>query len=196
MRRLLRLWRGEWRLVTVGLTCALAFTAISLAIPKLFQLVIDEAVVPRDQSKLWPLLGAVLLLAALRFGVNFTRRFATARVGIRIEARMRELLYRAYLVYPRAFYDQHATGQVLSRATNDLYPIRYFIGWGMVQGAQSAMLIVGASIMLVVVNWQLALAAGIAMPLVGLVAWLFAHRVMPISRKVQERKGDLTEASD
>jgi ATP-binding cassette subfamily B protein len=196
MRRLLRLWRGEWRLVTVGLTCALAFTAISLAIPKLFQLVIDEAIVPRDQAKLWPLLGAVLVLAALRFGVNFTRRFATARVGIRIEARMRELLYRAYLGYPRAFYDQHATGQVLSRATNDLYPIRYFIGWGMVQGAQSAMLIVGASIMLVVVNWRLALAAGIAMPLVGLVAWLFAHRVMPISRQVQERKGDLTEASD
>jgi ABC-type multidrug transport system fused ATPase/permease subunit len=196
MRRLLRLWREEWRLVTVGLTCALAFTAISLAIPKLFQLVIDDAIVPRDQSKLWPLLGAVLVLATLRFGVNFTRRFATARVGIRIEARMRELLYRAYLRYPRAFYDRHATGQVLSRATNDLYPIRYFIGWGMVQGAQSAMLIVGASIMLVVVNWRLALAAGIAMPLVGVVAWLFAHRVMPISRQVQERKGDLTEASD
>ena len=47
---------------------------------------------------------------------------------------MRELLYQAYLRYPRAFYDRHATGQVLSRATNDLYPIRYFIGWGLVQG--------------------------------------------------------------
>ncbi len=35
---------------------------------------------------------------------------------------MRELLYQAYLRYPRAFYDRHATGQVVSRATNDLYP--------------------------------------------------------------------------
>ncbi len=57
---------------------------------------------------------------------------------------MRELLYHAYLRYPRAFYDRHATGQVLSRATNDLYPIRYFIGWGVVQGAQSLLMIVGA----------------------------------------------------
>ena len=56
---------------------------------------------------------------------------------------MRELLYQAYLRYPRAFYDRHATGQVLSRATNDLYPIRYFIGWGLVQGMQSVMMIVG-----------------------------------------------------
>jgi ATP-binding cassette subfamily B protein len=196
MRRLLRLWRAEWRLVALGLTCALAFTGLSLAIPKLIQRVIDDAVVPRDMGRLWPLLALVLALAAVRFGVNFTRRFATARVGIRIEAQLRELLYAAYLRFPRAFYDQHATGQVLSRATNDLYPIRYFIGWGMVQGAQSAMMIVGAGVVLVLVSPQLALAAGVAMPLVGLVAYLFAHRVMPISRRVQERKGDLTEASD
>jgi ATP-binding cassette subfamily B protein len=196
MRRLLRLWRAEWRLVAVGLTCALLFTGLSLAIPKLIQRVIDDAVLPRDMSRLWPLLALVLALATVRFGVNFTRRYATARVGIRIEARLRELLYQAYLRYPRAFYDQHATGQVLSRATNDLYPIRYFIGWGMVQGAQSAMMIVGAGIVLVLVSPPLALAAGVAMPLVGLVAYLFAHYVMPLSRRVNERKGDLTEASD
>ena len=70
---------------------------------------------------------------------------------------MRELLYAAYLRFPRAFYDLHPTGQVVSRATNDLYPIRYFIGWGMVQGAQSAMMLVGAGIVLVLTNPALAL---------------------------------------
>ena len=165
MRRLLRLWRGEWRLVAVGLACALAFTGLSLAIPLLVQQVIDDAIVPKDHAQLPIALGLILLAAVIRFGVNFTRRYATARVGIRIEARMRELLYEAYLRYPRAFYDRHATGQVLSRATNDLYPIRYFIGWGMVQGTQSAMMIVGAAIVLVAVNPMLALAAGLAMPL-------------------------------
>ena len=85
------------------------------------------------------------------------RRYATARVGVGVEARMRELLYEAYLRFPRAFYDRHATGQVVSRATNDLYPIRYFIGWGLVQGAQSVMMIVGAGILLGLVNPRLAL---------------------------------------
>src|SRR2546423_3530518 len=109
---------------------------------------------------------------------------------------MRELLYHAYLRFPRAFYDQHPTGQVLSRATNDLYPIRYFVGWGMVQGAQSVMMIVGAGIVLVVVSPRLALYTAVAMPLIGIVAWLFAHKVHPISRRVQEQKGDVTEAAD
>ena len=43
---------------------------------------------------------------------------------------MRSLLYDGYLRFPRAFYDRQPTGQVVSRATNDLYPIRYFVGWG------------------------------------------------------------------
>ena len=83
---------------------------------------------------------------------------------------MRELLYQAYLRYPRAFYDRHATGQVLSRATNDLYPIRYFIGWGLVQGMQSVMMIVAAGIVLVLVDPRLALYAAVAMPPITVLA--------------------------
>jgi ABC-type multidrug transport system fused ATPase/permease subunit len=197
--RLLRVWREQWRLVAVGLTCALATTALSLAIAILIRHAIDSSIAPvsgEERQRLWPYVLIVVVLSAIRFGTNFTRRYATARVGIRVEARMRELLYQAYLRFPRAFYDQHATGQVVSRATNDLYPIRYFIGWGMVQGAQSSMMIIGVAAVLVLVNAQLALAALLAMPLVGLLTWLFAVKVMPVSRQVQQLKADVTEAAD
>ena len=42
LRRLLTLWRGEWRSVALGLVCALAYTALSLAIPTLLQRAIDN----------------------------------------------------------------------------------------------------------------------------------------------------------
>jgi ABC-type multidrug transport system fused ATPase/permease subunit len=196
IRRLLGLWREQWRLVAIGLVCALLTTLLALAIPILVSRAIDNAIVPKKTGALLPYLGAILVLSGMRLFTNYTRRYATSRVGIRIEARMRELLYGAYLRFPRAFYDQHATGQVLSRATNDLYPIRYFIGWGMVQGVQSMMMIVGVAIVLLVVDWQLALITFVTMPLIAWLAWLFAHIVMPISRLVQARKGDVTEASD
>ena len=195
-RRLLGLWREEWRYVAIGLVCALGYTTLSLAIPVLISRAIDRAIVPGHISDLWPYIAGILVLSVLRFFINFTRRYATSRVGVHIEARMRELLYRSYLDFPRAFYDRHPTGQVVSRATNDLYPIRYFIGWGMVQGVQSLLMIVGAAIVLSVVNARLTFWAMLSLPLVGLLAWLFAHRVMPISRQVQARKGDVTEAAD
>jgi ABC-type multidrug transport system fused ATPase/permease subunit len=195
LRRLLRLWWGERRLGALGLSFALAYALISIAIPLLMQRAIDNAVVAHTQ-RLWPYVLAIVALGTVRFGINFSRRYATARIGIRIEARMRELLYNAYLRYPRAFYDRHATGQVLSRATNDLYPIRYFIGWGLVQGIQSLMMIVGAGIVLVIVNPRLALYTAVAMPPITVLALRFARRVSPLSRQVQERKGDVTEAAD
>jgi ATP-binding cassette, subfamily B, bacterial len=196
LRRLLTLWKGEWRSVALGLACALAYTVLSLLIPIVLQRAIDNAIVPKHGDPLLPYVAAAMALGLLRFGINFTRRFATARIGVHIEARMRELLYGAYLHFPRAFFDRHPTGQVVSRATNDLFPIRYFIGWGMVQGIQSVLMILGAGIVLGFVNTKLMLITALSVPPIGLVAWLFAHRVMPISRHVQVRKGDVTEAAD
>jgi len=196
IRHLYPLWRAQRRLVLIGLACALAFTGLSLVIPVLVQRTIDDAIDGPDRSLLVPYLAAILVVAAVRFGVNFTRRYATARIGIAIEAGLRSMLYDAYLRYPRAFYDRHATGEVISRATNDIYPVRYFMGWGVVQAIQSVMMLVGAGIVLVLVNPILALTAALAMPPVAILTYLFAHRVFPISREVQRRKGHLTEASD
>ena len=173
-------------------------TGLTLAIPIVIRHAIDDAIAPKSghRAALWPYLVIVLVLAVVRFFINFARRYATARTGIRVEARMRELLYQAYLRYPRSFYDRHATGQVVSRATNDLYPIRYFIGWGMTQGIQSMMMIVGIAIVLFLVNVQLAAVALIAMPFVAVLAFTFGRKVMPISREVQQLKANVTEAAD
>ncbi|HET7172195.1 MAG TPA: ABC transporter ATP-binding protein [Gaiellales bacterium] len=196
VRRLAHLWWGERRLVVLGLVCALGYTTLTLSVSILIQRAIDHAIVPDHAGKLWPYVLAILGLSLARFWINFTRRFATARVGVRLEARLRQMLYEGYLGFPRAFYDLHPTGQVVSRATNDLFPIRYFIGWGVVQGFQSAMMITGGVIVLALVNPRLTLYSAVATPLIGFVAWRFAHLVMPISRRVQAAKGDVTEAAD
>jgi ABC-type multidrug transport system fused ATPase/permease subunit len=196
LRRLLPLWWEQRRLAALAIGCALVVTALSIGIPLIVKQVIDEAIRGDHPDRLVPYLLLILAFALLRFGVNFLRRFTTARIGIYIEARLRGLLYDAYLRYPRAFFDRHATGEVISRATNDVYPVRYFIGWGVIQGIQSALMIVAAAVVLIVVNARLALISALAMPAIALLAWYFAHRLFPISRLVQERKGNLTEATD
>jgi ABC-type multidrug transport system fused ATPase/permease subunit len=195
-RGLLGLWLEQWRLVAIGLASALGVTACALAIPLLVQQAIDHAIVPRHDGRLWPYLIAIVALAIVRLFINYQRRYVCSRVGINIENELRRRLFVAYLTYPRAFYDRHATGQVVSRSTNDLYPIRYFIGWGVVQLAQSAMMIVGASVILLFVEPMLAVVALAAMPLIAYLTYRYAHRVTPISRVVQQRQADITEASD
>ena len=195
LRRLFPLWWEQRRLVGFGLACALVFTALSISIPILIKQVVDKAIVGPDQELLLPYLGAIIVLASLRFVVNFTRRFATARVGIAVEARLRGMLYHAYLTYPRAFFDRHATGEVISRATNDIYPVRYFIGWGVVQGVQSAMMITGAAIVLTIVNARLALYAALAMPPIAILTFALRAQAVPdlaarSGSEGQPRRGD------
>ncbi len=58
------------------------------------------------------------------------------------------------------------------------------------------MMIVGAAIVLVAVNARLALFAALAMPPIAVLTWFFAHKLFPISRLVQAKKGNLAEATD
>ena len=196
VRRLSVLWREQSWFVVLGVSCAFAITGLTLAITKLIQSVVDDAIVADRPDRVPGLVAMILALATARFGLNFVRRWATSIIGISVEARLRQMMYDAYLSYPRRFYDRHATGQVLSRATNDLYPVRYFIGWGVVQSIQSAMMIVGVAIVLAVVNPLLAVCAGLVMPLVAVLTWRFAYLVIPIARQAQQKSADVTEAAD
>ena len=89
IRHLYPLWRAQWRLASIGLACAFVFTLLSLLIPILVQRTIDDAIDGGDRSLLVPYLAAIVCVASLRFVINFTRRYATARIGVTVEARLR-----------------------------------------------------------------------------------------------------------
>ncbi len=195
-RRLVARLAARRRLFVTGLAATVGVMAVSMAIPVLIQQAIDKAIVPRDGHRLVAYALAILALAAAKLVFGAIRRTASSYIGIGVENDMRELLFDAFLRLPRAFYDRHATGQVLSRATNDLYPVRYFIGWGVLQSIQSVLMIVGTVTILAFVDLQLTALTALVFPLIALVAYQFARVVIPISRRVQQLVADLTELVD
>ena len=172
MRNLYPLWWAQWRLVGFGLACALVSTGLSLLIPIIVQRTIDNAIDGGDQlaARPVPRRDPRVRDAPPRRQLHTPLRDREGRdCGRGAPARM---LYDAYLSYPRAFYDRHATGEVISRATNDIYPVRYFIGWGVVQALQSMMMLVGAAIVLAHVNARLALYAALSMPPIAVLTYV------------------------
>ncbi len=120
-RRLLGLVWDERRVVAIALVCALVYTALSLALPVVVQRIIDDGIVPADDALLYELLGLLVVLALLRSGIAFCRRYATATIGIRVEARMRRLLYDGYLRLPASLL--RPAGHGAGRLARDQRPV-------------------------------------------------------------------------
>ena len=189
--------RGRRWLLVAGLLCAVGLTLATIGIPFLVGYTIDQALgsekgVAATPALLLPLVGGILGLAVLRFLFSFGRRYATNYLGHVVEYRMRKSLFQKMLDLSHGFYDRSATGELVSRATNDLRVIRFFVGWGMFQLFISLLTLVVVAAVMFYMNAPLAAIVLSPMPILALAAWRFASRVHPIFRSVQQKLADVT----
>ncbi len=193
--RLMSFTLGRRYLLVLGFVCAVGLTLAGIAIPWLVKESIDRAF-PTDGSGrpdlLWPLAGGILGLALLRFLFSFGRRYSTNYLGHVVEYRLRKALFEKMLSLHHGFYDKASTGELISRATNDLRVVRSFVGWGMFQLFISLLTLVVVSAALLYLNAPLALIVLSPMPFLAFAAWRFAAKVHPIFRSVQQKLADVT----
>ncbi len=193
--RLMSFTLGRRYLLVLGFVCAVGLTLAGIAIPWLVKEGIDRAF-PTDGSGrpdlLWPLAGGILGLALLRFLFSFGRRYSTNYLGHVVEYRLRKALFEKMLSLHHGFYDKASTGELISRATNDLRVVRSFVGWGLFQLFVSLLTLVVVSAALLYLNAPLALIVLSPMPFLAFAAWRFAAKVHPIFRSVQQKLADVT----
>ncbi|HLL57930.1 MAG TPA: ABC transporter ATP-binding protein, partial [Rubrobacteraceae bacterium] len=193
--RLMSFTLGRRYLLVLGFVCAVGLTFAGIAIPWLVKEGIDRAFPPDGAGRpdlLWPLAGGILGLAFLRFLFGFGRRYSTNYLGHVVEYRLRKALFEKMLSMHHGFYDKASTGELVSRATNDLRVVRSFVGWGVFQLFISLLTLVVVSAALLYLNAPLALIVLSPMPLLAFAAWRFAAKVHPIFRSVQQKLADVT----
>ena len=196
-RRLLRLWRAEWRLGVFGLALAFVYTLISITIPVLIQRAIDNAIVPHDASTLWPYIvgdrrarrvcASSSTSPPLRDGADrHPDRGAHARAP----------LPRLPPLPARVLRPARDRPGALARDERPLpHPLLHRLGARAGDAERDDDRRAPGSCSCSS-NPRLALYTAVAMPPITVLALRFARRVSPISRQVQERKGDVTEAAD
>jgi len=179
--------RGVW---WSGILAAIAMGA-TVAIPALTGAAVN-AIDTRDRGQL-ELLGALIALAGLtRLGLTVARRLIAGRVSLGVEMDLRSRVYEHLLALELGFFDRQQTGQLMSRATVDLQAVRFFLGYGLVIIAQSALTILFASIAMFVIDPLLALVALSPVPFVIWIAQRYGQRARPALQEVQQRIAELT----
>jgi ATP-binding cassette subfamily B protein len=175
----------------------LAFLAMvaSVAIPWFVGQGIN-AIGAGDTSKLTKYVIAIAAAAVLTFGLTAARRLVAGKVSLGVEYDLRNHVYQHLQTLELGFFDRQQTGQLMSRATVDLQGVRFFLGYGLVFMAQSALTIVLVAIAMFVVDPRLAALSLLPVPFVVFIAMRYGRRARPAAQEVQQRIAELTAEAE
>ncbi len=199
MRTFWRITRllGDYKWLTItGFTLAFAQMGLSLVVPRITQLTIDRALVGGDAGLLAWYGLALIGTAVVRFAVGVGRRLTTGKASLGIEYDLRNRLWAHLLRQPFGYFDRWPTGQLMSRAMSDISNVRMFLGYGMVFFTVNLVMIVAVAVIMLVLEWRLALLSLAFLPALLVVTWRFSQRLKPILKDVQQRIADVTAAAE
>ena len=197
MRTVLRLFgflKRYWLRVVLTYVCLLASTGFSLGIPELIKRAIDQGIsldlqtgaTSGDQQVLLiaglSILGASLLRGLFGFGQTYLGEF----IGQRVAYDIRNMLYDRIQRLSFAFHDKAQTGQLMSRATQDVEAVHTFVSMGALRMAFIVATFVGICILLFSMNWTLSLITIAAMPPVAYWGIRLGRRLRPVWTDIQE----------
>ena len=194
-RRILRYLRPYLRLVVTGVLLALL---IALAQPT-FQLiqryVIDHYLVPTHGEGRLPaevlyrgLLMAALLYLGLKvaeFGLRYGFTLALSFLGQRVLYDIRADIFTKLQRLQLAYFDQNPVGRLITRVTSDVDAINNFIVNGMTAMVQSTFLVIAYVVIMLSVDWRLALVSFAVMPILFITTNYFRTRIRDAFRSTR-----------
>ncbi len=162
---------------------------LQLAVPLLVRQIINTAIAAGDRRFL--VISAVGIVAVTLGQSTFmyTRSYWLQYLAERVAYDVRNDMYQHLERLSFSFYDTAQTGQLLSRATEDVNNIRRFFMFGLRMAAQSGLLLLGVAIVMFRLNWQLALLALSTVPFMLWVTLWFSISIRPLFLRAQTQFG-------
>jgi len=169
----------------------LLVSAANLTAPQLIAYAIDSGIGARRFDVILFAVGGLVAVALTRGLITFLQGYLAERASQGVAYDLRNALFAKIERLSFSYYDSAETGQLVTRLTSDVEQIRTFAGSGVVQLASAAVMLVGTTILLLVLNWQLALVALAVVPGIFALLLRFVRRIGPLFRGVQQTLGRL-----
>jgi ATP-binding cassette subfamily B multidrug efflux pump len=190
--RCYRYLRPYWRLTAGAYLFLLGINGLALIVPQVIRWIVDRGIRGKNTELLaWSvlvLLGLTLLKGILSFMQG--RWTEIASQGVAYDLRNAIHLKLSSLSF--SYHDRAQTGQLLSRAIQDVERIRFLTGRATLRLVEGATLLLGTLVVLVWMNPRLALLALATMPVLIYVAFRFGRRYRPLSLQIQQQLAVLT----
>ncbi|MFC4711613.1 ABC transporter ATP-binding protein [Planococcus dechangensis] len=178
----------KWALV-FGLAMSLVTTIVGLFVPLLTRELVDGFSVESLSASLIAALAAAFVVQAVINGVSI---YLLSMVGQRIVAGLRERMWLHLLRLRVSYFDQHASGQTVSRVVNDTGIVKNLITDHFPSFVTGIITIIGAVAILLILDWKMTLIMMIAVPLTIAIMIPLGRQMAKISRNLQDETANFT----
>jgi len=192
VRMLVRLARPYRLRALLAVGTLVAFTAVALLPPLLARAAIDNGIDEGSLRTITLVVVAFLLTAVAVFGLSAAQTYFTGWVGERGLADLRIELFEHLQRLSLGYYERNRTGAIVSRITNDVEALDLLVTDGVSSLVQNTLVLGGTVIFMFLLDWRLALATLVVLPLMGLATAWFRSRSNHAYRRVRERLGLVT----
>jgi ATP-binding cassette subfamily B protein len=192
VRRLLPYVNRYRRAFAVGLVCVLATTAFQLLTPWVLKYAIDDLNRGVTRQKLVVYAGALLGVALMRGVFLYLMRRIIIGTSRDIEYDIRNDFFARLEQQPLAYYQARRTGDLMSRATNDLNAVRMMIGPAIMYAANTVLLFVVAIALMLTIDVKLTLVALLPLPFVTAAVRYFGSAIHKRFEQIQAQLSDIS----
>ena len=185
MRRLLGFMRPHRVAIGWTVVAIIGLSVLQLAPPYLTKVAIDAHITTGELDGLDTLaflfLGVLVLSYVLEYVQTYTLQVTGQRIIFDLRMRIQEHLQRLDV----AFYDRNPVGRLMTRVTTDVDALNDLFASGVVSAFRDIFMLGGIAIVLVVMDWRLAIVALSVLPLIALVTQWFRHNARHSYRQVR-----------
>jgi ATP-binding cassette subfamily B protein len=165
----------------------IAASAASLAPPYLAGLAIDSGIVAGDTTALAWVVAAFVAVTALYAGTSYLQTYLVGWVGIRVLQDLREEVFRHVQKMSVGFFTRNRPGTLISRMTNDIEALNQLISDGIVTLFSNMLTLFGVVVILLLLDWRLALITFAVLPLLLITSIVFRTYSGGVFRQTRER---------
>lgn len=191
--RLLSYVKPYWRVFAASIVGTAIAAATEPLLPALLKPMLDGTFVQKDDFVIrWaPLI--IILIFLVRGIAGFVATYAINWVGNKVVMDLRGEMFRKLLTLPTAYYDNHATGNLISKLTFDVTQVTAAATSVVTVTIRDSIIIAGLMGWLLYLNWKLTLLSLIVTPAVALVIYTINRRLRNSSRDSQRAMGNVTQ---
>ena len=185
MRRLLGYLRPHRRAVAVALVSIIGYSVLQLAQPYLTKLAIDDHITTGNLEGLDRIAFAFLVVLVGSFILEYLQTFTMQMMGQRIMYDLRMQIYRHLQRLDVRFYDRNPVGRLMTRVTTDVDTLNDLFASGVISVFRDVFTLFGIMVVLLVMDWRLALLAFSVLPLIAWVTHWFRRNARDSYRQVR-----------